>query len=55
MTLRRLPRVLLVALISFSVFVLMLEVTLQIYTRLVVCYDVEMSRYAGHAKRRSSA
>jgi hypothetical protein len=53
MTLRRFLRGLLVVLISFAVFGLLLEVTLQIYTRVFIYYDVEMSRYAVHAKRRS--
>jgi lysophospholipase L1-like esterase len=53
MTLRRSLRGLLVVLLSFAVFLAMLEVTLQIYTRAFTYYDVEMSRYAVNAKRRS--
>jgi lysophospholipase L1-like esterase len=53
MNLRRLLHVLLASLISFAIFVIVLEITMQIYTRMFIYYDVEMSRYAVHAKRRS--
>jgi lysophospholipase L1-like esterase len=41
------------ALISFVIFLVLLEVTLQIYTRLFIYYDVEMSRYADIVKEKS--
>jgi lysophospholipase L1-like esterase len=39
--------------ISLLLFFVMLEVTLQIYTRLFIYYDVEMSRYATEIKEKS--
>jgi lysophospholipase L1-like esterase len=50
---RRVLRGLRLALIWFLVFVVLLEVTMQIYTRFVIIYDVEMSRYAVSLKQRS--
>ena len=41
------------ALISFVIFLVLLEITLQIYTRLFIYYDVEMSRYAVEVKTKS--
>ena len=41
------------ALVSFVIFLVLLEVTLQIYTRLFIYYDVEMSRYADTVKQKS--
>jgi len=41
------------ALISFLIFLVLLEVTMQIYTRLFIYYDVEMSRYADVVKEKS--
>lgn len=40
-------------LVSFLLFMVLLEVSLQIYTRLFIYYDVEMSRYAAELKRKS--
>lgn len=39
--------------VSFVIFLVMLEVTLQIYTRMFIYYDVEMSRYATEVKQKS--
>jgi len=39
--------------ISLIIFLVMLEVSLQIYTRLFIYYDVEMSRYAVDIKQKS--
>ena len=39
--------------ISLLIFIVMLEVSLQIYTRLFIYYDVEMSRYAVDVKEKS--
>ena len=39
--------------ISLLIFLVLLEVTLQIYTRLFIYYDVEMSRYAIEVKEKS--
>ncbi len=41
------------ALISFVIFLVLLEISLQIYTRLFIYYDVEMSRYAVEVKEKS--
>ena len=41
------------AFVSLIIFIVVLEVTLQIYTRLFVYYDVEMSRYAVEVKTKS--
>jgi lysophospholipase L1-like esterase len=41
------------AFISLLIFLVLLEVTLQIYTRLYIYYDVEMSRYAAEVKEKS--
>jgi lysophospholipase L1-like esterase len=41
------------AFISLLIFIVLLEVTLQIYTRLYIYYDVEMSRYAVEVKEKS--
>ncbi len=40
-------------LISFVIFMVLLEATMQIFTRVAVYYDVEMSRYAAEVKRES--
>ena len=40
--------------ISLLIFMVVLEVTLQIYTRLFIYYDVEMSRYAVEVKEKSA-
>jgi len=37
-------------LVSFVIFLVLLEVTLQIYTRMTIYYDVEMARYANEVK-----
>jgi lysophospholipase L1-like esterase len=39
--------------VSLLLFLVLLEVTLQIYTRLFIYYDVEMSRYATEIKQKS--
>ena len=39
--------------VSLLIFFVLLEVTLQIYTRLFIYYDVEMSRYAVEIKEKS--
>jgi lysophospholipase L1-like esterase len=39
--------------ISFLIFIVMLEVSLQVYTRLFIYYDVEMSRYAAEVKEKA--
>jgi len=39
--------------VSLVIFLVMLEVTLQIYTRVAIYYDVEMSRYATEIKEKS--
>jgi lysophospholipase L1-like esterase len=39
--------------VSLVIFLVILEVTLQIYTRLFIYYDVEMSRYAVEVKSKS--
>jgi hypothetical protein len=39
--------------ISFLIFIVLLEVSLQIYTRMFIYYDVEMSRYAVELKERA--
>ncbi len=39
--------------VSLIIFLVLLEVTLQIYTRLFIYYDVEMSRYATEVKMKS--
>jgi len=39
--------------VSLIIFMVMLEVTLQIYTRMFIYYDVEMSRYAVEVKSKS--
>ena len=41
------------ACISLLIFFVLLEITLQIYTRLFIYYDVEMSRYAVEVKEKS--
>ena len=41
------------AFISLLIFLVLLEVTLQIYTRFFIYYDVEMSRYAVEIKEKS--
>jgi lysophospholipase L1-like esterase len=41
------------AFISLIIFFVLLEISLQIYTRLFIYYDVEMSRYAGDIKQKS--
>jgi lysophospholipase L1-like esterase len=41
------------ALVSFVIFLVLLEISLQIYTRLFIYYDVEMSRYAVEIKQKS--
>lgn len=41
------------ALVSLVIFLVLLEVSLQIYTRLFIYYDVEMSRYAVEIKQKS--
>jgi lysophospholipase L1-like esterase len=42
------------AFVSLIIFMAMLEVSLQIYTRLYIYYDVEMSRYAVSVKEKSA-
>lgn len=42
------------AFISLLIFLVLLEVSLQIYTRLFIYYDVEMSRYAVDVKEKSA-
>jgi len=37
--------------VSLVIFLVLLEVSLQIYTRLFIYYDVEMSRYAVDVKQ----
>jgi lysophospholipase L1-like esterase len=39
--------------VSLLIFLVLLEVTLQIYTRLFIYYDVEMSRYATEVKQKA--
>lgn len=39
--------------LSLVIFLLMLEISLQIYTRVFIYYDVEMSRYATEIKQKS--
>ena len=39
--------------LSLLIFLVLLEITLQIYTRLFIYYDVEMSRYAVELKQES--
>ena len=39
--------------VSLLIFLVLLEVTLQIYTRLFIYYDVEMSRYATEVKEKA--
>ncbi len=39
--------------VSLVIFLVLLEVSLQIYTRLFIYYDVEMSRYAADVKQKS--
>ena len=39
--------------VSLIIFFVFLEITLQIYTRLFIYYDVEMSRYAVEVKEKS--
>lgn len=39
--------------VSLLIFLVLLEVTLQIYTRLFIYYDVEMSRYAVEVKEKA--
>jgi lysophospholipase L1-like esterase len=39
--------------VSLIIFLVLLEVTLQIYTRVAIYYDVEMSRYAVEVKTKS--
>jgi hypothetical protein len=51
--LRHLLRVLLAAVISLAISLVLLEAAVQIYTRLFIYHDVEMSRYAVQAKRQS--
>jgi lysophospholipase L1-like esterase len=41
------------AVVSFVIFIVMLEISLQIYTRLFIYYDVEMSRYAAEVKEKA--
>jgi lysophospholipase L1-like esterase len=41
------------AFVSLIIFLVVLEVTLQIYTRVAIYYDVEMSRYAVDVKTKS--
>lgn len=41
------------AIISLVIFLVLLEISLQIYTRLFIYYDVEMSRYAVEVKEKS--
>jgi hypothetical protein len=40
-------------LVSLIIFMVLLEVSLQIYTRMFIYYDVEMSRYAAEVKEKS--
>ena len=40
--------------VSLLIFLVMLEVTLQVYTRVFIYYDVEMSRYATEVKEKSA-
>jgi lysophospholipase L1-like esterase len=54
MAMRDLLKGIAAALLSFVFFLVLLEVTLQIYTRLFIYYDVEMSRYADTVKERSA-
>ena len=39
--------------VSLLIFLVLLEISLQIYTRLFIYYDVEMSRYAVEVKEKS--
>ena len=39
--------------VSLVIFLVLLEITLQIYTRLFIYYDVEMSRYATEVKQKA--
>jgi lysophospholipase L1-like esterase len=41
------------AFVSLLIFLVVLEVTLQVYTRIAIYYDVEMSRYAVEIKAKS--
>ena len=41
------------AFVSLIIFFVLLEISMQIYTRLFIYYDVEMSRYAGDIKQKS--
>lgn len=50
---RELLKGLAAALVSFVIFLVLLEISLQIYTRLFIYYDVEMSRYAVEIKEKS--
>jgi hypothetical protein len=53
MTIRDILKGVAAAGISLLIFIVMLEVTLQVYTRLFIYYDVEMSRYAAEVKEKS--
>ena len=39
--------------VSLLIFIVMLEITLQVYTRISIYYDVEMSRYAAEVKQKA--
>ena len=53
MEVRELGRGLVAAGVSLLIFLILLEISLQIYTRFVIYYDVEMSRYAVEVKMKS--
>lgn len=53
MNLQELGKAFAAMLVSLLIFLVLLEVTLQIYTRLFIYYDVEMSRYATEIKKDS--
>jgi lysophospholipase L1-like esterase len=53
MDIRELFKGIAAAFVSLLIFFVLLEVTLQIYTRVAIYYDVEMSRYAVEIKEKS--
>ena len=39
--------------VSLLIFIVMLDITLQVYTRISIYNDVEMSRYAAEVKQKA--
>ncbi|MGI9308305.1 MAG: SGNH/GDSL hydrolase family protein [Gammaproteobacteria bacterium] len=54
MNIKEVARGLSAAIVSLLFFIVLLEVSLQIYTRMFIYYDVEMSRYAAEVKEKSA-